>query len=146
MHFYKAQFNYCPAILMFHSRTLNNKISRLHERCLRMIYNNKISNIKELLHRDNSVSMHQNNINALAVETYKVVNCMSPEIINEVFKQRDNPHYNLKHILQISLDPIPSVYNRTESTSYLERKIWEQIHSGIQNKKTLEGFKWENKK
>ena len=131
---------------MFHSRALNNKISRLHERCLRMIYNNKISNIKELLHKDNSVSMHQNNINALAVEMYEVVNCMSPEIMNEVFKQSNNPHYNLKHILQISLDPINSVYNGTESTSYLERKIWEQIHSEMQNRKTLEGFKWENKK
>ena len=131
---------------MFHSRALNNKISRLNERCLRMIYNNKISNIKELLHKDNSVSMHQNNINALAVEMYEVVNCMSPEIMNEVFKQSNNPHYNLKHILQISLDPIHSVYNGTESTSYLERKIWEQIHSEMQNRKTLEGFKWENKK
>ena len=40
--FFKAQFNYCPIIWMFHSRCLNNKINRLHERCLRMIYNDKI--------------------------------------------------------------------------------------------------------
>ena len=42
--FFKAQFNYCPIIWMFHSCCLNNKINRLHERCLRMIYNDKISN------------------------------------------------------------------------------------------------------
>ena len=40
--FFKAQFNYCPIIWMFHSCCLNNKINRLHERCLRMIYNDKI--------------------------------------------------------------------------------------------------------
>ena len=40
--FFKSQFNYCPAIWMFHSRTLNNKINRLHERCLRIIYKDKI--------------------------------------------------------------------------------------------------------
>ena len=34
---FKSQFNYCPAIWMFHSRTLNNKINRLHERFLRVI-------------------------------------------------------------------------------------------------------------
>ena len=39
--FFKAQFNYCPIILMFHSRCLNNKINRLHERSIRMIYNDK---------------------------------------------------------------------------------------------------------
>ena len=46
--FFKSHFNYCPNIWMFHSRTLNNKINRLHERCLRIIYNNKISNFEEL--------------------------------------------------------------------------------------------------
>ena len=39
--FFEAQFNYCPAVWMVHSRSLNNKINRLHERCLRIIYNDK---------------------------------------------------------------------------------------------------------
>ena len=33
--FFKAQFNYCPVVWIFHSRSLNNKINRLHEHCLR---------------------------------------------------------------------------------------------------------------
>ena len=28
----ESQFEYCPLVWMFHSRTLNNKINRLHER------------------------------------------------------------------------------------------------------------------
>ena len=95
--FFKAQFNYCPIIWMFHSRCLNNKINRLHERCLRMIYNDKISNFEELLNKDNSVSIHHNNIHALAIEMYKVANDMSPDIMNEVFKLRNTLHYNLRH-------------------------------------------------
>ena len=66
---FKTQFNYCPAIWMFHSRTLNKKINRLHERCLRIIYNDKLSNFEELLHKDNFVSIHHNNIHALAIES-----------------------------------------------------------------------------
>ena len=80
--FFKAQFNYCPIIWMFHSRCLNNKINRLHERYLRMIYNNKISNSEELLNKDNSVSIHHSNIHALTIEIYKVAN-MSPDIIKK---------------------------------------------------------------
>ena len=34
--FFKSHFTYCPAIWMFHNRTLNNKINRLHESCLRI--------------------------------------------------------------------------------------------------------------
>ena len=115
--FFKAQFNYCPIIWMFHSRCLNNKINRLHERCLRMIYNDKISNFEELLSKDNSVSIHHNNIHVLAIEMYKFTNDMSRDIMNEVFKLRNTPHCNLRHTSHFSTDPIHSVYNRTESAS-----------------------------
>ena len=64
---------------MFHSRTFNNKINRLHELCLRITYNNKLSSFAELLHKDNFG--HHNNIHALAIEMCKVVNGRSPEIM-----------------------------------------------------------------
>ena len=69
---------------MFHNRSLNNKINRLHERCLRIIYNDKHSNFEELLVKDNSVSIHHNNIHTLAIEMYKVANSMSPKITNDI--------------------------------------------------------------
>ena len=34
--FFNSQFNYCSFIWMFYSRIINNKINRLHERCLRL--------------------------------------------------------------------------------------------------------------
>ena len=36
--FLKSQFNYCPLMWMFHSRELNNRINRIHERLLRLAY------------------------------------------------------------------------------------------------------------
>ena len=129
--FFKSQFNYCPAIWMFHSRTKNNKVNRLHERCLQIIHNNKLSNFEELLHKDNSVSIHHNNIHALPIEMHKVVNGMCPKIMIEVFKQRNNSHNNLSHASQFIGNTIHSVYNCIESVSHLGPKIWNQIPSGI---------------
>ena len=51
--FFNSQFNYCSVIWMCNSRALNNKINRLDERCLPMIYNDKTSTFKELLEKDN---------------------------------------------------------------------------------------------
>ena len=90
--FFNSQFNYYSVIWMSHSRALNNKINRLHERCLRIIYNDKTSTFKELLEKDNSVSIHYRNIQALVIEMYKVANGMSPEIMN---------HYNLRYISEL---------------------------------------------
>ena len=53
--------------------------------------------------------------------------------MNEVFKLKSNPHYNLRHTSQFSVNPIHSVYNGAESASYLGPKIWEQILSEIRN-------------
>ena len=39
--FFNAQFNYCPLVWMLHSRSNNNKIKYLHERCLRIVYQDK---------------------------------------------------------------------------------------------------------
>ena len=66
--FFISQFNYCPVIWMCHSRALNNKINRLHERCLRIIYNDKTSTFEELLEKNDSVYINYRNLQALAIE------------------------------------------------------------------------------
>ena len=88
--FFMAQFSYCPLTWMFHSRKLNNKINKLHERCLRIVYSDNTSSFEELLETDNSVSVHHRNIQVLATELYKIVNGLSPEIMKEVLTFNDN--------------------------------------------------------
>ena len=68
--FFNAQFNYCPLIWMLHSRKNKNKIKHLHERCLRLIHNDKLSSYEELLEKDWSVSIHHKNIQSLAIEMF----------------------------------------------------------------------------
>ena len=38
--FIESIFNYCPLTWMFHSRKLNNRINKLHERPLKIVYKN----------------------------------------------------------------------------------------------------------
>ena len=71
--YFRSQFNYCPLIWMCHSRTNNRKINRLHERCLRIICNDKQSSFLKLLEKDNSVSIHQRNLQILAIKCSKSV-------------------------------------------------------------------------
>ena len=61
--FIKSQFSYCPLVWMFHSRTLNNRINKIHERALRLAYKNEtFLSFGDLLKRDRSVSIHQKNL------------------------------------------------------------------------------------
>ena len=69
--FINSQFGYCPLVWMFHSRSLNKKINRIHERALRVVYANFSSSFEELLAVDGSVKIHERNIQYLAIEIYK---------------------------------------------------------------------------
>ena len=88
--FFNAQFSYCPLTWMFHSRKLNNKINKLHERCLRIVYNNNTSTYDELLETGNSVPVRFRNVQALAIKLYRVVNGFSPDIMKDVFPLNEN--------------------------------------------------------
>ena len=87
--FFKSQFNYCSLIWMCHSCENNNKINRLHERCLRIICNDKRSSFNALLEKDGSVSIHERNIKILAAEMFKVSNNIAPPQMHEIFKLKD---------------------------------------------------------
>ena len=77
-----SQFGYCPLAWMFHSRGLHNKINSLHERALRITYGDGSSSFEDLLKKDNSVSIHHRNIQALATEMFKVKNNIANFLIS----------------------------------------------------------------
>ena len=69
--FIENEFNYCPLVWMFHNRTLNNKINKLHERALRITYIDDTSPFDELLLKDQTFTVHERNIQKLATLMYK---------------------------------------------------------------------------
>ena len=73
---------------MCHNRTNNNKINRLHESYLCLIYNDKKSYFKDLLKKDGSVSIHHRNLRTLDAELLKVFKGLSPVIFAEAFPVR----------------------------------------------------------
>ena len=139
--FFMSQFCYCPLVWMCHSRTINNKINHLHERCLRVIYIDKISSFKELLERDRSAQVHSRNLQILATGMFKVYNNIAPPIITRIFDKR-NPNYQLRHSSHISIPPVRSVYNGTESLSFLSPKICDVVPTELKKVKSLNAFKY----
>ena len=92
-----SQFNYCRLVWMCHKHTKNNKINRLHERCLRLIYNDKKSSFEQLLEINSSFSVHDRNPRALATEIYKIYHEISSTIMNKIFTLRNQNQYNLRN-------------------------------------------------
>ena len=132
--FLESQFSYCPLIWMFHNRTLNSKINGLHERALRIVYDNYELSFDELLFIDNSYCSHHKNIQTLAIEMYKQKHGLSPEIVENVFVTCDEP------------DDFKCIRNRTvcygdNSLRSFGPHVWKMLPESIKASETLAVFK-----
>ena len=79
---------------MFHSRKLNQHINSIHETAVSVTYQNYKSTFLQLLQKDNSVAIHQRNLQVLATEIFRAKNDLSPEIMKKVFELKE-PSYSL---------------------------------------------------
>ena len=134
-----SQFAHCPLAWIFHSRELNHKIKRLHERCLRVVYHETISSFKELLQKDNSVSVHLGSIQVLVTEMLRVYKSMFPKLMTKAFPL-SQPYFSIR--------TVKSVYYGAEPLGFLGPNIWELVPAQLKNVESLEAFessvkKWE---
>ena len=147
--FIESQFGYCPLVWMFHSRDLNNRINRLHERALRLVYKNNNLTFEELLKKDKSFSIHHRNLQKLATEMYKVKNNLSPTLMKSIFPEREIP-YNLRNLNPFQSTKVNTVFNGTETIAFRGPKVWGMVPEDIKNSASLSEFKskiknWEPK-
>ena len=69
---------------MFCGRDLYNGINHLHEKSLRIVYNDYESSFQELLELDNSISIFHRNICLLAIKLFKAKNGLSDQLMSEL--------------------------------------------------------------
>ena len=96
----KSQFTYCPLIWMFTSRYLNNALNNIHERALRLIYNDHEKSFSSIVTENNLKTINKKSLELLAIEICKFQNGLSPPIISDIFFSRQNS-YNLRKFQEL---------------------------------------------
>ena len=93
--FINSQFTYAPLIWMFAGKSSIAKICKIHFLTFQVDYNNYDKLFHDLLHFSNDTSIHQRHLRFLAIEVYKPVMNVNPELMWKNFNK--NPvQYNLR--------------------------------------------------
>ena len=135
-----SQFGYCLLAWIFHSKKPNNRIKILHDRGLRVVYRDYNATFSELLTKDQSVTIHQRNLQLLTREIFKTKNELSPKIMEEIFTFK-NVDYNLRNNTSLKIGNLKTVYYGTESLTNLGTKIWNLLPNKYKELKSLSTFK-----
>ena len=122
--YFMSQFGYCPLFWMNHSRTLNNRLNGLHKRALSLVYKDFSSSFPELFAKDKNVTIHHRNLQTLAYKIFKVKNNKAPEILTEIFSQKESSH-SFRNSTALQGRGIKTVMYGSETISSLGAKIWD---------------------
>ena len=144
-NFVTTHFGYFPLIWMFRCRRLNNKINSIHERALRITYQDHIYRFQELLNRENSVSIYHINFQISATEMFKIHRCLFPDILREIIVLKTRL-YNLRMNNTFEIRQVHSVYHRIESLSFLGPNIWDLLLLELKQLENLKVLKLKIKK
>ena len=90
----------------------------LHKRHLPSIYDDEKSFFKELLEIDSSVSIHDRNLRALAIEMHKIYYGIAPTIVDEIFTLKKQDRHNLGNYTDFDIPKVRSVNHGSKSVRY----------------------------
>ena len=120
--FIDSQFAHFPLTRIFCSRSSDNRINNLHERILRIVYNDHSSIFEDFLTKDNSVSIRHRKIALLTIELCKAENNLSSQPILDLFQRRE-VNYNIHSQKDFLLRSVNTSSYCLKSLRYLEPKF-----------------------
>ena len=130
---------------MFSSRRSNNLINNIHERALRVTFEDHTSNFTELLEKKRESTIHQRKIQALMKEIYKFKNNLSPSITDRMFQFRESS-YNLRNFQQLASSTKKTTNLGLETISYRGPQLWNLVPQKIKELASFFIFKDKIKK
>ena len=97
-------------------------ITKVHERALRVILGNNLSDFQSSLQNNKDICSHHKNIQSLMIEMFKIKNELAPPIMDSMFERR-NESYNLRNFQEFLTERKRTVDCGLETLTYMVSTI-----------------------
>ncbi len=138
--FILANFNYCPIVWHFCSKSSTRKIEKIQERALRFLFNDKVSSYECLLEKCKSTTLHLRRIKTIALEVFRSLNDLNPPFMKEFFTPK-NVEYDLRDGNILIQPKFQKVTYGKNSLRYYGAHIWNLLPPEVKKTTTLDHFK-----
>ena len=113
----------------------------MREHWERSVYEDSTSSFDTLLEKDMSFSVHDRNIQQLALEMYKVTKGLAPTAISGLFLQCSNNRHKRSQS-EFSIPQVNTVYFGQNSIRFLGPLLWNSISTASRNVESFVEFKY----
>ena len=81
------------------------------------------------------------NLQARAIEVYKVSKGIARKIFGDIFSSNSRANYDLHYQSEFSIPLVKPIFNGAETISYLDPRLWDLVPLEIKQEKSLAAFK-----
>ena len=118
----------------------NSRINHLQQSALRLVYDNYVLILGELLEKNGSFTIHHYNIQTSCTEFHKLYHNLSQTTFSEFFT-RNSSTYNMRSKSDFVIPLVGKVFKGSSSICYYGQIIWSLVPEEIRSTNSLESFK-----
>ena len=138
--FIQSNFNYCPLIWHFCSKTNTEKLEKLQFRALRIVFSDYTSSYEELLNRIQLLTLHMSRLRCIASEAYKCINNISPVYLRDLVEIKQS-NYTFRYQNTAKLPTVRTVTYGQRSFRFESARVWNSLSNGIRTAESFNQFK-----
>ena len=138
--FILSNFNYCPLAWHFCSESNSKKLEKIQERALRFVYDDFKLTYEEL-NNANIPFLHIKRIRTMAVETFRILNDMSPPVLSDLVRIRDCSSYNFRYQNVLQVPQVCTTKYGKKSFRFAAAVLWNSFPDNFRQVSSFNQFK-----
>ena len=135
-----SNFNYCPVVWMFTSKSSLSKLEDIQRRALRFVLDDYTSDYHELLNKANVRGVKIMALRYLAIEVYKFVNGLNAKYSNDLFTIK-RCKYDFRDDSLLNRNKVSTTNHGLKSFKDYGAKIWNLLPESCKGAISLGEFK-----
>ena len=138
--FIQSNFSYCPVAWLFCGRQNSNKLEKLQERAIRIVFDDFSSSYELLCERANTLPLSCYRLRFLGIEMYKCIKETNSTYLNDLFCEQASD-YQLRDSSRLIQSILNTFKFGSKSFRYFGAKLWNVLPVDIKQSESLSMFK-----
>jgi hypothetical protein len=122
-----SNFSYCPLVWHFCGARSNDKIEKIHKRCLRIINRDYNSSYEDLLAKTEAQTILVSRLCAILINVFKCIQQRNPKCLNELYDIKACP-YKFRRSIVLEQPVVNTTKFGLRSLKYIGSKMWNDLN------------------